>query len=138
MSTTLPTTPSALLRTAMADLKSVEADPRYYVNMGVWHEMSPRTGLCHVCLAGAVMAKSLNFSPTEDIQPAGFNDTVYAQLHALNALRLGEINFALHHLDIEPPKALPVRIGVSSYEQNRLQFHADMEALATLLQEHGL
>ena len=84
------------------------------------------------------MAQTHKSDPAKYVEPYEFPPAKRRELLALNELRTGEINFALRHLDIEPPKALPVRIGVSSYEQNRLQFHADMEALATLLQEHGL
>ena len=53
----LPDKPSELIRLALADLRKCEADPRYLIDMAQWHR--PVTSeLCHVCLAGAVMART--------------------------------------------------------------------------------
>lgn len=62
----LPTTASRLIELALSDLESVEADSRYAVNMERWHEPM-EDGICRVCLAGAVMARTLQIEPRERI-----------------------------------------------------------------------
>lgn len=57
--TQLPDKKSELIRLAIADLEKCEQDPNYTIDMTRWHE--PRyDGVCQVCLAGSVMAKTLN------------------------------------------------------------------------------
>lgn len=60
----LPTKPSALLRLALEDLEAVEADKKYKVAMGKWHEPN---GACKVCLAGSVLAKTLQVPRNLDL-----------------------------------------------------------------------
>jgi len=68
--------PSSLIRLALADLKKCEADPAYKIDMDNWHlPISNRTGsntVCHVCFAGAVLAKTLGASPFDDVTPSGY------------------------------------------------------------------
>jgi len=55
---TLPSDLACLIKVAHDDLVACERDPRYVINMSRWHE--PRAdGKCLVCLAGAVMAKTM-------------------------------------------------------------------------------
>ncbi|MFN3261229.1 MAG: hypothetical protein ACE37J_11795 [Pikeienuella sp.] len=82
----LPREPWLLIRHALRDLALCEADPRYVIDMRTWHE--PRIeGLsasaweiaeageagvgfkCHVCLSGAVMAKTFGFRPHQSLAP---------------------------------------------------------------------
>lgn len=53
--------PSQLLRLAVEDAKLCEQDDRYYLDMDYWHEA--KDGLCRVCMAGAVMAKTQGVDP---------------------------------------------------------------------------
>lgn len=72
---TLPDKPSELIDLALRDLADVESDPNYCVEMEVqWHAslywyQSGRPK-CAVCLAGAVMARSLHAPPNEIVTPA--------------------------------------------------------------------
>ena len=94
----LPGKPSALLELAMKDLAKVERSQRYIVDMVEWH--SPiLNNQCAVCLAGAVMANSLDIPPDHDITP----DCFYQEEHALCAIdefRCGNISRGFKFLGI--------------------------------------
>jgi hypothetical protein len=60
---TLPNKPSELIRVALKDLEEAERDPHYEVEMCTWHRPSSTTGVCTVCLAGSVLAKSCGVVP---------------------------------------------------------------------------
>ena len=63
----LPDTPSELLTLALDDLNKIERSKKYKVHMGRWHEpYSNGDTVCHVCLAGAVMARRGGLSPEEE------------------------------------------------------------------------
>lgn len=53
---------SELIELALSDLLKIERDPRYEINMSVWHSGSLDTAAgaspCYVCLAGSVLAKT--------------------------------------------------------------------------------
>lgn len=80
----LPKKPSALILLALDDLAKAERSPRYRVDMGTYHGGSenlpqydpatckvtrPKAAPCVVCLAGSVMAFSLNVPPEIDVEP---------------------------------------------------------------------
>ena len=68
----LPNKPSELLIVARDDLEKCIADG-YFVRMGQW--LSMLDGTCSVCLAGAVMAKSLGIHPQDKvIGPSSLRD----------------------------------------------------------------
>jgi hypothetical protein len=86
---------AALLKVAIADLEQVAADGRYELRMNVWHR--PGTTIkpsCQVCLAGAVIARSLNGSPQEELTPLDFPEEIAARLDALNYMRMGRMEVA--------------------------------------------
>lgn len=134
MPNTLPDLPSALIRFALADLALVEADPRYFVEMGDWHY--PSAGTCEVCLAGAVMAKSLGTSPDTPHHPFDFEDPLANKLRALNFFHTGDLQAAFLVLDLPDPPFLGA--DITPYDHNPAQFRSDMADLATELMEHGL
>jgi hypothetical protein len=68
----LPEKPSALIRLALADLRKVEQDPQYEVDMEKWHHPGAQT--CMVCLAGAVIAKSLAADPNTGSSPGTLHE----------------------------------------------------------------
>ena len=89
--TKLPKTPSALIRLALADLRACEADDRYEVHMTYSHV--PVEGVCHVSLAGAVMAQTLGLPKDlaiDDTDIAGYICCVEDGLRALVFFRRGE------------------------------------------------
>ena len=124
--TSLPDHPADLIRLALSDLRKVEKDPRYEVSMDSWHE--PRGGTCHACLAGSVMAMSLNADIGEPLSPPSF--LVSRKLSALDEFRTGSIEGGLDELGFKSPDTLPNWHYVCDYEDDPEAFHADMHKLA--------
>lgn len=115
---TLPNKASELIRLALKDLKKVEASTDYSVAMSTWHQ--PKSfylnDTCSVCLAGAVMAMTLEVP--KDIQvefeSEAFTDTGIEarfdlkgfeisfedqnKLYALNEFRTGSVSMAMQAL----------------------------------------
>ena len=96
----LPSTPSELIRVALADLRAIERDEGYVVNMRRWHRpvYDNDRGVCAVCLAGAVLAKTLGVEPHEviyDTDLARYGCDVQGLLLALDYFRRGMIEEGL-------------------------------------------
>lgn len=135
----LPDRPSELIRIALADLRKVEADNRYTVSMGSWH--TPEDGVCHVCLAGAVMAGTLGSDPSKLLGPHSgrFEEEDANKLNALDDFRSGCISAGLNTLGrrgFYPD--LPEFMGVIAYGVDHKGFHAGLEAIAAKLESVGL
>ena len=110
----LPKKPSALILLALADLAKAERTPGDRIDMRTWHigviesydpetckvEKAAGNGSCVVCLAGSVMAFSLNVPRTRSIEPNEYPDEVERALLAINSFRVGEIGAALHEIDV--------------------------------------
>lgn len=141
----LPDLPSAILRHAMEDLVKVENDPRYAVSMSDWHSLyngDDEDQLCHVCLAGAVMAKTLevpldlggdsSFFSLEGT----FED--WRKFTMLDFLRSGHIEDALDWVHKELPEGIPSQMEVTDYTDNPIEFKHEMEKIAIMLEEAGL
>jgi hypothetical protein len=138
----LPDKPSELLRTALSDLRACEGDPKYKINMHWWHRA--RLDGCYVCLAGAVMAKTLEFSFEENVAVYNFDNffdrkgELNSKLSALDWFRRGEIFDAFVDLGVKKPETLPDEITITPYEEGPEEFHRDMEGLITMLEQEGL
>lgn len=100
-----------LLAVACNDFDAVLRDKRYAVNMGTWHQPYRTTfdfcsgehipagdNRCQVCLAGAVIAKSLGQSPSDEIEFCAIEMDVQARLAALDSLRKGDVVNAVYSL----------------------------------------
>ena len=90
---------SVLLSLALDDLELVEKDSNYKINMNTWHT-KPEGKKCEVCLAGSVLAKTLNiprveFDWLEDW--TGATEIMY-KLRALDYIRRGDLIPALLEL----------------------------------------
>ena len=131
---TLPDLPSALIRAALLDLRACEADPLYSIYMYDWH--TPRMNVCYVCLAGAVMAKSLQADVGVHTLPCNYGPDLNDKLNALNELRVGDVSLAMDTLEIYPYAVRDREI--TEYIDNPIGFHAEMNALADDLQKEGL
>lgn len=120
--------PSALLRLALSDLRKVEQDPRYKVNMERWHY--PDADGCNVCLAGAVLAmtqeRSLH-SSLEGVAPHW--------ARRLDALRCGGLYFTLGD---DLPDSLRGREEIPKYDEDPIEFHNQLQGVAYLLERGGL
>jgi len=83
-----------LLALAIGDVEYILTDERYCVDMDVWHlnnnDPFEDDGLCHVCLAGSVIARRLAVQPDSWSCPKAFPAQIAWRLSALNQLRLGQ------------------------------------------------
>lgn len=91
---TLPNELSDLLDVAVQDLVKVERSPRYIVDMCSWY-LKETDGPCQVCLAGAVLAKSVLKEPPvvdiDSIEPRQMRASIRRKMVALDGLRVGNI-----------------------------------------------
>lgn len=88
-----------LVSAAIADLKKVDEDKRYIVNMGTYHESHNLSGagVCMVCFAGGVMAKELDAKLGDYVGPSDFDPGVRLMLYALNSIRCGHVDDAISY-----------------------------------------
>ncbi len=79
---------SSLLLIAVGDAQACNADKKNYVlDMSTWHD-SYVTGPCYVCMAGAVMAKTLNVGKIS-ATPEYYSNNTRKALWAIDEMRLG-------------------------------------------------
>ena len=129
----LPRKLAPLLRLALDDLRKVERSKRYEVNMGDWH--SPNS-YCSVCLAGSVIAKTLDSDPKREIGPWNFGIKTQCALVALDHLRKGLVSSALGSLGKKCTEDFDR--SVIYYHDNRLQWWKDMRKLLRDLEAANL
>ena len=82
-----PTTLSALLRLAVKDARKVAKMKTRRLDMSVWHELRGR--ICAVCMAGAVMDRTLAMDPREDFNPYNMPARWGYALDGINKMRVG-------------------------------------------------
>ena len=127
----LPDTLYGLLELAMEDYEKVLQDDRYEVKMAAWHAPIEE-GKCEVCLAGAVMSKTLRVDIDNFAYPNSFIDTIERKLLAINALRTGDIAEAGYQIGKE------IQGGdreVADYDDNPDKWEMDMHVLIDELRE---
>ena len=138
----LPGRPSTLIRLALKDLAAVERSRKFTVDMGVWVQPN---GKCAVCLAGAVMVKTLRVNPWKDnpekyaITPSvgsTFNEA--SALIALDSLRTGKSVEACRYLGIFEEENIPRDRYIARYEESPDLFKKQLRQLATDLAKVGL
>ncbi len=147
----LPDKPSELIRLALGDLEKVEDSPMYEVDMNLWHTgLNGKFGICHVCLAGAVIASSLQHHNEDWVTPAHFNIPDKRKLIVIDHLRRGKLLEAATELngisikekdsfiDAIEQNLLPENIVITYYEINKKFFKRDMNNLAFSLELLGL
>ena len=142
----LPGRPSKLLKVAIADLQaSVKAGMK--VDMNLYYRKNDAE--CTVCLAGAVMARSLN-AAAKIKKVAGDSEgdrMLYSSsfpreelaLMALDDLRVGDIQMAFAHLGLRKPEEYNMvgSVSVPYYEEGHKEFVQAMKALAKELERLG-
>lgn len=131
--------PSKLIRLALKDLRKVELSTEYKVNMDDWHVPANKyenASACFVCLAGAVMAGTLDADIKSDIVPQDFTGNRDA-LIALDEFRSGQITWAFDSLAIPIPVGMEYVIPMPAYEEKPEQFHEAMEYLASEFESRG-
>lgn len=93
---------SKLVLLACDDLEAALASSKYKVNMDVWYKPQV-TGVCAVCLAGAVMAFRGYVKDHLPVESVGecvlFKQNLQSKFNALEAFRIGNINKALELLE---------------------------------------
>ena len=143
----LPTTPSELIRAALADLHACEHDDLYVVDMEEWHTpVYDYDGEgCAVCLAGAVMAQTLGAPREQAISThdlAGYGSSVEDGLRALDCFRRGLLKYGLewlHHDVNELSEEYEQFASEVVYDQaDPDEFHDRMHRLADYLASCGL
>ena len=89
----LPDMPSDLIDLALKDLDLCFNDNKYCVDMMFFHLKFKEDEKCHVCLAGSVLAKSLNGNINRSITDGlfSFSDKIKNKIYGLNSLRIGDI-----------------------------------------------
>lgn len=93
----LPNKPSALLRVAVADAKKIEQTPGYCLNMGSWHRAAADSfsyepnDACEVCLAGSVMACTLQANRNRSYDPEDFDQATSDKLRFIDDMRIGQL-----------------------------------------------
>lgn len=91
----LPNKLSKLIRIAVRDAKKAEVTPGYRLDMTVFHQnLDP--ACCSVCMAGAVMAFSLNAPKEQYRDPNNYNAS--RKLSAIDAARVGDFSSAFYRL----------------------------------------
>lgn len=139
MTKTLPEKMSDLIRVALKDMALCEADPCYAIHMMDWH--TPSKGVCKVCLAGAVMAKTLEVSVEGRFVPSYFKETPdnRHKLYALNDLRIGDVEGAMRSMHLpEWDDYLHLDREIVPFQDNADLFYNQMFELAQDLEEAGL
>lgn len=100
--TKLPDTLHGLMRVALDDLRLCAKDPCYKIHMGSWHRpRQDRNGneACWVCMAGAIMAQTLQVPPDQYAAPDTLKDGAASRkLCTVNAVRCGFFVKALREL----------------------------------------
>ncbi len=132
--TDLPNKLSDILTIALEDLDRVEADPTYSVDMGNWHYNNTDNGRCEVCLAGAVMAKTLGVSSNKTRGPE--YTSCDAKLRAIDSARKGLVHVALHLCGVDYTKVRIMDRHVVSY--GHIWFKMQMQTIIAELRLEGL
>ena len=129
----LPDKPSEMLKVALNDLRACEGDHNYRVEMGVWYKR--QHGVCSVCLAGAVMAKSLHITDGGYRCPSEYKPHD-SKLRFLNYVREGNLDYAFIELGLRKPTVLPNAVEVAGYGEPG--FYKDMRNLVMIFEELGI
>lgn len=88
-----------LLELAINDAQLCQSDSQFKLDMLEWLEPDCEDTVCRVCMAGAVMAKTLGCPTDEECYPSRIGGTTEAKLRAINELRLGDVYGAKSWID---------------------------------------
>lgn len=155
----LPDKLSDLILISLADLEKCENDPNYRIDMDSWHHFvsldnafASISNVCHVCLAGAVAAKSLGIPITADL--AFQDEREYKKLIAIDSIRAGQFTLAFYDFygrlesGDEPARGSAIEeltardathglIGRHDVETKGLALKKRMQEIAGILARHG-
>ena len=119
-----PETLHELLALALADYDIISQRPGYVIDMMSWHAPKDKERTCHVCLAGCVIARTLQYDKDICAIPDDFDENWAEALEYLDDLRLGIIPLIW--------KRFPVR------QHPNPNWRSDMQHLLEYLQLRGL
>lgn len=147
----LPDKPSELLILAMQDLEWVEGNKDYIIDMDNWHRPVDWVGgkVCEVCLAGSVMARTLEIPAQARTDPSDFSDGLQNKLLAINGFRTGTmrdgLRFFYRDYDAIPDSLCNLfsiddqtALDYSSSANDRTEWKNCMYDLIGILQAEGL
>ena len=141
----------ALIEIALADLRKVEGDDRYRVDMMFFHGTA-YDDRCLVCLGGSVMSGSCAVARDVEVAPDDFGSQAWKFI-ALDRLRVGDVYSALSLAMNNKYQGFEVREGhvfsilkslnisnrtITPYDMNRRAFFREMRALARRLKKVNL
>ncbi len=89
----LPDTMSGLLESAIADARKLNRKT-YFPDSDRWH--TAEKDACAICLAGSLIAGTLQTPPDKTVFPESFTGDVPAKLDSLDCMRLGAWKLAYH------------------------------------------
>ena len=100
----LPNSVSGLLETAIEDARSLDRKA-YLPHYGEWHSMNDQ-GRCEICLAGSVLAGTLDYEPGHQVLTYNLELEVQTKIDALNSMRTGDWSSAFEVMHRHPPSQL--------------------------------
>ena len=139
--------PSELIRVAVYDLTLCEKDSNYHIDMAAWHSVCKaswpfQNEVCFVCLAGSMMAKSLNMNRAQNGNPDNYRSEISLKLRAVDFFRQGEVTKGMYYYakslgDNIIPQVMLKDTNITPYVVDRSQFKQDMYDLARVLESEG-
>lgn len=144
----LPAKPSALLKLALSDLLWAEKRADIKIDMSEWFTRD-NDGVCTVCMAGAVMARTLKLRDLVVPIVLGVSDferydsRLASQLSAIDCFRVGHVIEGLEELDIIVSYDLAEKIegkyfAKYSFKTARPKFIAEMRRIIKFLKAEKL
>ena len=105
----LPDTMAGLLFVAVSDARSLDR-LQYMPASDIWHNVH-NDDFCLVCLAGSVMAGTLELPANLDLAPSMFSDPATNKLSAIDLMRTGDWFSAFHKVHgYEPCHSIRTRL----------------------------
>lgn len=138
----LPNKASELLRLAINDLELIEKDERYSIDMNTWHIYNNEDNKCAVCLAGSIIAKTLNYNILKLFNFSNFSENIHEKLEALNEFKNGNIIWGLARLNLDysfmKGELTEPSVDLTKYSENPSLFKQQILDLADIFEAEGV
>ncbi len=128
---------AGLLLTAVTDARSLDRS-QYKPSSQVWHRIL-EYGFCLFCLAGSLIAGTLELPSDLDLSPSMFSDPTMDKLQAINLMRMGDWCCAFQKIHgYSPPPAIRARLYELGIPQctdfyGWLQIEAHLQSLELII-----
>ena len=131
--------PSELILQALEDAELIENDPNYKFDMSMWHRVVLINNKCEVCIAGCLIAKSLD-SPFLSTTPINFRYSTTKKLEAIDHFRVGNLRLGLSLLGYDNNTyELPEKISEHYIPDMQIKIvRRTLESLVGIFQAVGL